>query len=72
MRQPWTLDRMIRQQWSITNRSGSTARSVTFAASGALMIFGQREWTIHVDRLDAGQGYPNLRHVGMGQHDQHP
>jgi len=58
MPQPWTLDRLIRQQWSITNRSGYSARSVTFAASGALVVFGRRDWTILIDRLDSGQGYP--------------
>ena len=58
MPQPWTLDRLIRQQWSITNRSGYTARSVRFAASGALVVFGRRDWAIAIDRLDAGQGYP--------------
>ena len=55
--QPWTLDRLIRQQWSITNRSGHTARSVTFTAHGALAVFGRRDWMMAIDQLDADQGY---------------
>jgi hypothetical protein len=58
MREPWTLDRLIRQHWSITNRSGHAARGVTFVASGALVVFGQRDWTIDIAQLEAGQGYP--------------
>lgn len=57
MRQPWTLDHLVRAQWSITNRSGYTARLVTFTAYGALIISGRRDWTATVDELHDRQGY---------------
>ena len=63
---PWTLDRLIRRQWSITNRSGSTARSVTFTASGTLMISGSRDWTTTVAHLENGQGYAITGSAGWG------
>ena len=56
-RRLWTLDHLIRHQWSITNRSGYTARSVAFVASGALRISGSPDWTATVDQLGDGQGY---------------
>ena len=66
MRQQWTLDRLIRRHWSITNRSGHTARSITFTASGALVIFDRQGWTTTVDHLETGQGYPVVALAAWG------
>ena len=55
--QLWTLDHLVRRHWSITNRSGCTARSVTFIACGPLLISGRKDWATNIDQLDDGQGY---------------
>ena len=62
----WTLDHLIRKQWSITNRSGYTARSVRFTACGALMISGRNDWTANIDQLDDGQGFAITGASGWG------
>jgi hypothetical protein len=62
----WTLDHLIRRQWSITNRSGATARSVTFTASGALVISGRPEWTAHIGELGDCHGFAITGTSGWG------
>jgi len=57
MPKAWTLDHLIRKHWSITNRSGYTARSVTFTTTGPLMISGRKDWKADIDQLEDGQGY---------------
>jgi len=66
MPQPWTLDHLTRRHWSITNRSGFTARSVTFIACGPLLISGRKDWATNIDHLDDGHGYAVTGTAGWG------
>ena len=66
MPKQWTLDHLVRRQWSITNRTGATARSVTFTASGALTISGRQGWTDHIGELSDRQGFAITGTSGWG------
>ena len=66
MGKPWTLEHVTRERWAITNRSGHTARAVTFAAKGALVIQGDHEWAVALEQVKDGEGYPVTGRVAWG------